>query len=118
MDCIFIEGLKVFCNVGIYDYEKQKDQPLLIDCTIYYDNKKAGLTDNYDSVIDYAKLCAEIESLLQSEHIDLVETVAEKIATLVLGKYHVEKIEVKVNKPEAVPNAKAIGVKIERFATK
>lgn len=114
MDCIYIEGLRVDCKIGIYDYEREHEQPLFIDVTIYYDNNRAGLSDDYNSVIDYAKVAADIESFLQSNYLSLIESAAEKISTIIIQKYHAERVIVKINKPQALENAKGVGVIIER----
>ncbi len=114
MDCIYIEGLRVDCRIGIYEYEQNKEQPLFIDVTITYDNKNAGISDDYSSVIDYAHVAADIENLLHSNFFSLIETAAERISNMILQKYHAEKVVVKINKPEAVENARAVGIIIER----
>ncbi len=114
MDCIFIEGLKIDCIIGIYDYEQQKEQPLVLDCKIYYDNHSAGLDDDYSKVIDYALVCQDIEHLLKSSRFALVETAGEEIAKLILNKYRAQRLELKINKPQALPQASGVGIIISR----
>ncbi len=114
MDSIFIESLRVDCCIGIYDFEKIKPQPLFFDLEIFYSNNGAGLDDDYNKVIDYAKVCSDIETWCKESSWELIETAAEEICSRIFKKYPAEKIALKINKPEAVANVKAIGVKITR----
>lgn len=114
MDSVFIEALRVDCCIGIYDFEKVNQQPLFFDLELFYDNHQAGLTDDYNLVIDYAKVCEDIENWCKQSKCELVETVAEQICEMLFTKYPIDKISLKINKPEAVANVKAIGIKIFR----
>jgi dihydroneopterin aldolase len=114
MDCVFIEKLRVDCIIGIYEEEKKNPQAVIVDCDIYYRNRGAGQSDDYRLVIDYALVCRDITDLLQSSRFELVETAAERICEMILGRYGAEKIRIKISKPEAVPEAAAVGVIIER----
>ncbi len=116
MDCVFIQQLKVECIIGIYEAEKKSPQPLLIDAEIFYDSHGAGLADDYSRVIDYAKVCADITTLLQESRFELVETAGEQICALIFAKYHAASVRLKICKPWAVENAAGVGVILERNA--
>lgn len=114
MDSIFIESLRVDCCIGIYDYEKVKPQPLFFDVEIFYDNHGAGISDDYSKVIDYARVCEDIETWCRGSRWELIETAAEEICRGIFARYPAEKIALRINKPEAVKNVKAVGIRIVR----
>jgi len=102
---IGVKDLKVTCVIGIYPEERTKNQDLFIDIEIQYDFNNASRSENVDDTIDYAKISDDITSLAIAKKYQLIETLAEDSAQLILNQYKVESVKIIVKKPGAVPAA-------------
>lgn len=114
MDRVLIRELKVETVIGIYEWEKQIHQTLLIDLDMDYDIREAASTDDYQFALCYETVSNRLIALITEKPIDLIETVAEKVAKCVMDEFNVLRVRVKVMKPGAVPSASAVGVEIVR----
>lgn len=116
MDKVFISGLEVLCTIGAYDWEKGIRQRLVLDLEMDHDNRPAGTSDRLDLALDYAQVSQAVTALIQSAPVELVETVAERVAALILSEFQVPRVRVRVTKPTAVLTARGVGVDIVREA--
>lgn len=114
MDKVLIRQLKIDTVIGVYDWEKTIQQSLLLDLDMAWDNKPAGLSDDYQHALCYETVSNRLTTLISEKPIELIETVAEKVAACVLQEFNVSWVKVVVMKPGAVPSAQAVGVEIER----
>jgi dihydroneopterin aldolase len=114
MDKVMIEGLQVDAMVGIYAFEHEQPQPLIIDVTMAWDNRAAAQSEQITDALDYDRVSTAITQLIVSQSWQLIETVAERIATIVLNDFGVSHVMVKVAKPKAVAAARQVAVVIER----
>ena len=114
LDWISIEGLTVDAIIGVYDWEQQQTQQLRIDVDMGWDIQAAAKTDDITQTLDYAKVSEAIVAWVKQQPRQLIETVAEGIAQLVLEQFVVSEIKVKVSKPGAVPAADTVAVTIRR----
>lgn len=114
MDKVFIKELTVLATIGAYEWEKEIKQKLLIDLEMAWDNRPAGLSDELSLALDYASVSQAVSDLVSQQPHELVETVAEKVAALILTQFAVPWVKVTINKPGAVPFAANVGVQIER----
>ncbi|WP_432454529.1 MULTISPECIES: dihydroneopterin aldolase [unclassified Agarivorans] len=114
MDKVFIKQLTVLATIGAYEWEKQIKQKLLIDLEMAWDNRPAAAGDDLSLALDYASVSQAVSNLVGGEAHELVETVAEKVADLLIQQYAVPWLKVTINKPGAVPFASSVGVQIER----
>ncbi len=115
MDTLSISSLKIMTHIGIHDWEKKILQPLLLDINIPLDC--AQVHDQLDNTIDYSLLCTEVSNFMTGKEFNLIETVAEEVAQLILEKFTVTSIKLSVSKPTAVPSASNITVTINRCRT-
>lgn len=113
-DQVCIEGLTIDTIIGVYDWEKQQTQRLVVDVAMAWDIQAAAAHDDINAALDYAKVSDAITQWVQSKPRELIETVAEGIAQLILGQFDVTNVDVKVSKPGAVPNASNVAVRIQR----
>ncbi|WP_162063479.1 bifunctional dihydroneopterin aldolase/7,8-dihydroneopterin epimerase [Vibrio taketomensis] len=114
MDKVFIEQLEVITTIGVYDWEQGIKQKLVLDIEMAHDNRKAGKSDDVADALDYAQVSqAVIEHIVNGRFL-LVERVAEEIAELIMTRFSVPWIKIRLTKPSAVPQAKGVGVVIER----
>jgi len=114
MDQVFIEGLTVNSIIGVYDYERTAAQPLVIDIFADYDTSTAANTDDLSYALDYAKISDVIKQFAKDNSFNLVETFANKLADILIAKFNLTKISLKIGKPNANPCAKLVGVQITR----
>ncbi|NRA59999.1 MAG: dihydroneopterin aldolase [Psychrobium sp.] len=114
MDLVFIKQLTVETTIGAYDWEKTIKQTLLLDIEMAWDNKAPAQDDDLHKALDYASVSQRLTSWLSDQKIELIETVAERVAAILLDEFSVSWLKLTVHKPDAVDNASGVGVTIER----
>ncbi len=121
MSQIFIEGLEVFGHHGVYEEEKQNGQLFIVDCIMQVDYAKASATDALEHTVNYAEVALFIGDYFKSTRHDLLETVAEELATSILLMFPaISELKLKINKPNApIPMEFAgVGVSLTKGWTK
>ncbi|MEK6551805.1 MAG: dihydroneopterin aldolase [Pseudomonadota bacterium] len=116
MDIVYLRDLKVDCVIGVYDWERRIRQTLVIDIDMATDIRKAAASDGIQDTLDYKAVSKRIQQFVGDSSFQLVETLAEKIAAIILKEFPVPWVRVRINKKGAVRNADAVGVVIERGA--
>jgi dihydroneopterin aldolase len=114
MDHVFIEGLEIEALIGIYDWERRIRQPLLFDLEMAFDNRVPAASDDIAHTLDYKAVSTRIREFVTASDFGLVETLAERVAAVVLAEFPVQRLRLKLSKPGAVRGARAVGVTIER----
>jgi dihydroneopterin aldolase len=114
MDIIFLRELKVDTLIGIYEREKRIPQTLQMDLEIALPNSRACQTDDIDDALDYARIVAHIQEVLQSRHFNLLEALAEHTAKILLDDFKAPWVRVSVAKLHAIRGSKMVGISIER----
>lgn len=114
MDIVFIEQLSVITTIGVYDWEQDIEQKLLLDIEMGWDNKHTAMSDNVELCLNYADVSERIVSYLEQNKFGLVERVAEEVAQLLLNEFFTPWVRIRVSKPGAVARAANMGVLIER----
>ncbi|MGF1693050.1 dihydroneopterin aldolase [Photobacterium kagoshimensis] len=114
MDSVFIEQLEVIATIGVYDWEQEIKQKLVLDLEMAHDNRPAANSDDVAYALNYAAVSEAVTSHIQNGRFLLVERVAEEVATLLMTQFGVPWLRVRVTKPTAVANAGGVGVQIER----
>ncbi|GIU21186.1 MULTISPECIES: dihydroneopterin aldolase [unclassified Shewanella] len=114
MDKVLIRELRIETVIGIYEWEKQIHQSLLIDLDMAWNNRPAAESDDYQFALCYETVSNRLTALITEKPIELIETVAEMVANCVMTEFNVPWVKVKVMKPGAIPSATAVGVEIER----
>ncbi|WP_286263017.1 dihydroneopterin aldolase [Thalassotalea atypica] len=114
MDKVFIKGLSIQTTIGFFEWEKHIKQTLVIDLTLGWDIKPAAVNDELAKTLDYSSISVEIEKFANNNPVDLLETLAERMAEFLMAKYSIPWLALKIGKPGAVYNAQTVGVEIER----
>ncbi|MEW6612212.1 MAG: dihydroneopterin aldolase [Pseudomonadota bacterium] len=114
MDLLFLRELKVEAIIGIYDWERQVKQPLLIDLDMAADVARAAATDRVEDTVNYKDIAKRLIAFVEESQFQLVETLAERIADIVLNEYGVRWVRVTLHKPGAIRGSRDVGVQIER----
>ncbi|MET3931920.1 dihydroneopterin aldolase [Lysobacter sp. OAE881] len=117
MDHVFIEGLEIEALIGIYDWERRVRQPLVFDIEMAFDNRIPAATDAIADTLNYKAVSNRIVEYVSQSSFELVETLAERVAQIVITEFGVQRVRLKLSKPGAVRGARAVGVMIERSAS-
>ena len=116
MDKIFIHALKTEAIVGIFDWERQVKQTVLIDIEFSADIRKAALSDSIDDTLNYKGVAKRVLTFVEASSFHLVEALAEHVAMLILEEYRVPWVRISLSKPGALRNSRDVGVILERAA--
>jgi dihydroneopterin aldolase len=114
MDKIFIRALKAEAIIGIFDWERQVKQTVLLDIELAADIRKAALTDSIDDTLNYKRVAKRVLGFVEASQFHLVETLAEHIAMLILEEFPVVSVSLVLSKPGAVRSSREVGVALER----
>ena len=114
MDKVFIEALEIETVIGIYDWERKLRQPLLFDIEMGFDNRIPAASDAIADTLDYKAVSKRLIAFVSESSFQLVETLAERCAELILDEFNVTQVRIKLSKPGAVRGARAVGVIVER----
>ncbi|HET6655530.1 MAG TPA: dihydroneopterin aldolase [Gammaproteobacteria bacterium] len=114
MDIVFIRDLRIDTVVGIYDWERKVRQTVSLDLEMATDIRKAAATDKIDDALDYKAVAKRLIAYVEGQSFELVETLAERVAEVVLKEFPVPWLRLSLSKPGAVRGSKSVGVIIER----
>lgn len=114
MDIIFIRDLRVETLIGVHPWERQQRRTLLLDLELGADIRPATATDRLDDTLDYQAVARRLVEFAAASDCQLVETLGERIADLVLREFAAPWLRLTVRKPGAVREAGEVGVTIER----
>lgn len=114
MDIVSIHELKVATVVGAHAWERTIRQTLLVDMDFAAPVTKPAQTDQLADAIDYSAVSTEVRDWIVAREAQLIETLAEGVATLLMNRFGVSWVRVSIWKPGAVPEARRVGVTIER----
>ena len=111
---VFVRDLIVQAEIGVHRHEKRRRQPVRINIDLQVKESSQPLDDRVGNVVDYETLVEGVRAVLEAGHINLVETLAEKIAGLALFDNRVLSARVRVEKLQVIKDAESVGVEIER----
>ncbi len=114
MDIVFIEDLRIETIIGIYDWEREVRQVVALDLEMASDNRIAAASENIDDALNYKAVAKRLIKFVGDSQFLLVETLAERIAEIILSEFKVPWLRLKLSKPGAVTGSRAVGVIIER----
>ena len=115
MDKIFIEGLETQAIIGIYDWERENRQPLFFDIELSLPIFKAAASDQINDTVDYKQVCDELIELVDKSRVELLESLVENICNHIFTHHSaVQKIDLKVSKPQAVAETRTVGLIVSR----
>jgi FolB domain-containing protein len=116
MDEILIRGLETRCIIGDNDWERDKEQEVVVDLDLRTDTRPAARTDDLDDALDYRALKKDVLAYVEDSDHRLLETLAEGIANVCLEYDRLESVRVRVDKPGALRFSRTVAVEIEREA--
>ncbi len=114
MDILYLRELRVETVIGIYEWERRIRQPVIIDLEMAADIRGAAATDNIEDTLNYKAVAKRLVAFVENSEFQLVETLAERLAEIVMSEFGVPWLRLEVNKKGAVRGARDVGVIIER----
>ena len=114
MDIIFLSDLRIDTVIGIFDWERRIKQTVIFDLEMGADIKKAAASDSIEDTLDYKAVAKRVIQFVEDSEFQLVETLAEKVAQVILDEFSVPWVRVKLNKTGAIRGARDVGILIER----
>jgi dihydroneopterin aldolase len=114
MDIIYLNALKIETVIGVYDWERQIKQTVVLDLAMATDIRQAATTDRIEDTLNYKAVAKRLVEFVSHSDFQLIETLAESVAEIVMTEFSVPWIRVQLNKPGAVRGARDVGVIIER----
>jgi len=114
MDIVFLRDLRIDTVIGIYDWERSIKQTVVLDLEMGADIARAAATDHIDDTLNYKAVAKRLMEFVGASEFHLVETLAERVAQIVLEEFQVPWVRVTLNKQGAVRGARDVGVIIER----
>jgi dihydroneopterin aldolase len=109
---VFVRDLEILSSIGIYEQEKLKPQRIIVNIDLSV--QEGSGDDDISHVVSYEIIVKKVEAIIAEGHTNLVETLCEKIAATCLKDSRVMAARVRVEKPDIIPNARSVGVEIER----
>jgi len=101
IDELAITGIECFGHHGVFEFERREGQAFLIDLVLGLDTTPASASDDLHDTVDYGSLVAQVKAAVESDPVDLIETLAQRIADVCLLDTRVEWVRVTVHKPDA-----------------
>jgi len=115
-DIIYVHDLRVETIIGIFEWERRAKQLVSLDLEMAVDIRRAAASDAIEDTLDYKAVAKTVIRFVEESRFQLVETLAERVAALVMERFQVSWLRVRVNKPGAIRGARDVGVVIERGA--
>jgi dihydroneopterin aldolase len=113
-DTIFLRGLKTECIIGFIDWERQVRQTVILDLEFPCDCTRAAVNDAVADTIDYKRVAKRVLAFVSESQLHLIETLAHRLALVLLEEFQLEWVRISINKPGAIRHSRDVGVSIER----
>ncbi len=114
MDIIYLHDLKIETIIGIFDWEREVKQIVILDLDMAADIRHAAKSDNIAHTLDYKAVAKRLIDFVGNSEFQLVETLAERVSEIILKEFNIPWIRLRINKSGAVRYAGDVGVIIER----
>lgn len=118
MNKLFIHDLRITTFIGLLPWERRSEQEIFLNIEMSADFAEAIKNDALKYTIDYAKVAEQVRNFVKTTQLNLIETLADKIADLILKNFSVEYVKIEIKKPSALPEAKYVGFVLEKKLTK
>ncbi len=113
-DRIFLRGLTAECIIGFIDWERRVKQTVVVDLELPVDCRRASGSDDVADTVDYKRVAKRVLAYIEASEFKLVETLAHRLALLLIEEFGLDWVRICLNKPGAIRNSRDVGVLIER----
>ncbi len=114
MDIVYLRGLRIDTIIGIYDWERRTRQTVILDLEMGTDISRAAASECIEDTLNYKAVAKRLIQFVSESEFQLVETLAERCAAIVMQEFGVPWLRLSLNKKGAVRGATDVGVIIER----
>lgn len=114
---VFVHDLEVMASVGVHEVERRYEQRIIVSVDLWVADDYDGVSDRLRDVLDYEAVVRNVRTLVEAEHVHLLETLAGRIANNCLADARVHTVRVRIEKPDILPGCRAVGIEIERQRT-
>ena len=114
MDIIYLNDLRIDTVIGIYEWERRTKQTVIFDIEMAADIRKAAESDNINDTLSYKTVAKRLISYVSTSEFELIETLAEQVAGILLDEFKVPWCRLRLNKRGAVRGVRDVGIIIER----
>ncbi len=111
---VFVRDLELEVEIGVHRHERRRSQLVRINIDLTVAEGRTPIDDRLENVVDYETIVQGVKTIVAAGHINLVETLAERVAGLCLSDARVEAARVRIEKLNVLPEAASVGVEIER----
>ncbi len=112
---VFVRDLRVEATVGVHEHEKAGPQPLRVSIDLTVSELPGATRDELEKVVCYEVIVRKVQEICSEGHVNLIETLAERIAASCLADARVQAVRVRVEKPNAFEECASVGIEIERL---
>jgi len=114
VDRIFLTDLRVEAVIGIWEWERRIRQTISLDLEMAADVRRAAATDDIEDALNYRSIAKRLAETVEASQFQLVETLAETLARIVVTEFGVPWLKLSVSKPGAIQGSRNVGIVIER----
>lgn len=100
-DQLAVSGIEIYAHHGVFDFERRDGQVFVVDLVLGLDTRPAAASDDLAQTVDYGTLVSQVRAAVENDPVDLIETLAQRIADVCLAPEQVEWVDVTVHKPNA-----------------
>ncbi|MEZ5849915.1 MAG: dihydroneopterin aldolase [Hyphomicrobiaceae bacterium] len=111
---VFARGLELMASVGVFEIERRYQQRVVVSVELDVIDDYDGVSDRLDGVVDYGHVVSEVRRIVDCQHYNLIETLAERIAEACLDDARVLLAQITIEKPDILPGCRSVGIVIER----
>ena len=114
MDIVFIQALAIETIIGVFDWEREIKQTVILDIDMAWDNAAAAVSDDLTDALDYGAVSQRLIDYVAATEFQLIEALAEQCCVIIQQEFNVPWLRLKLSKPGAVPEAVSVGLLLER----
>ncbi|HEY6131507.1 MAG TPA: dihydroneopterin aldolase [Halioglobus sp.] len=113
MNIVYIRGLRAQAVIGVYEWERNLRQSLVLDLEMASDTARAAASDEIADALDYAAVASSVVALVEGSEYQLLETLGEAVVQMIVRDFGAPWLRLRLSKPGAVAEAEDVGVIIE-----
>jgi len=114
MDKVFIKGLVLYTLIGVYDFERDAKQRIIVDLEIDANLKAAGVSDDVADTLDYGAIAERLAQIADTASYKLLEALGEEMVDTIMREFAPSAISLRINKPDILDNCEAVGIVLNR----
>lgn len=114
MDKVFIKGLELYTLIGVYDFERNAKQRVLVDLEMCTDLSAAGLSDKVEDTLNYAAVAERLAELANKARFKLLEALAKQMIDAIMDEFPVSSVVLTMHKPDILKNVQSVGVVLHK----